>query len=370
MIIQETNPIEMASLFVVYDNLSPLDESEGRRGISHFIEHMMGKAVDSLLPQIHELGISDDFCTNYEHVKASFSGTADAMEKIAPSIVRQIVFSDADCFTEEDFECERHAIINEITQIFSDTIHETLRDCRQKTFGICGPEGLLDDVRAYTFDEFKKDYARIVPHPSRIVYVGPRKIQFPEIEFSGSGNFKSIAPGIRDEKAVEISEANDEYKTIIFVGTEPIVGNRDYAAMTLAVHMLAGNDESVLFERLRLKEGLVYGCFGTLEPLRNAGIQYFHTGTSAQNIGKVASIMTEILENPERHLTEKLFAEARNYFRNTLKAAEILRFCNANDLVRNGMITYERDILNIEYPELLAITAKYFGHGKIRSFLG
>jgi hypothetical protein len=53
-----------------------------------------------------------------------------------------------------------------------------------------------------------------------------------------------------------------------------------------------------------------------------------------------------------------------------LKAAEILRFCNAGDLVRDGMITYERDILDIEYPELLSTTAKYFGYGKIRSFIG
>ncbi|WP_295040941.1 hypothetical protein [uncultured Fibrobacter sp.] len=32
MIIQEINPLEMASLHVVYDNLSPLDEADGKHG--------------------------------------------------------------------------------------------------------------------------------------------------------------------------------------------------------------------------------------------------------------------------------------------------------------------------------------------------
>ena len=35
-------------------------------------------------------------------------------------------------------------------------------------------------------DEFKKDYERLVARPSRIVYVGPRKVRLPEIEFSES----------------------------------------------------------------------------------------------------------------------------------------------------------------------------------------
>ena len=136
MIIQEVNSIEMASLTIVYDNLSPLDEGEGRRGISHFIEHMIGRSVVSLLPKIHEYGISDDFCTNYEHVRASFVGTADAVEKMAFEIVRQIAFFDANRFTEEDFENERQSIINEMTQAYSDTVYGTLRECQRKTFGI------------------------------------------------------------------------------------------------------------------------------------------------------------------------------------------------------------------------------------------
>lgn len=102
MIIQEINPLEMASLHVVYDNLSPLDEADGKHGSSHLIEHMIGKAVDPIAPILHENGIENDYCVNYEMVYASFTGTAEALEKLAPIIVQRIVNADVSRFTEED----------------------------------------------------------------------------------------------------------------------------------------------------------------------------------------------------------------------------------------------------------------------------
>lgn len=361
----------MASLYIVYDNLSPLDESECRRGISHVIEHMIGKAVDALLPQIHEYGISSDFCTNFEFVKASFTGTADAMEKMVPAIMRQIVFFDAERFTEDDFENERRAVINEVLQHSSDAFHEILHRCQREAFGIYGPEGTLDNVRAYTFEKFKEDYNRLVPHPSRIVYVGPRKIQFPKIAFSDRVQFKPITPRISNDYVPRIPESSDknECNIIVFTGMEPVVGDRDYAAMTLAAHMLAGNDESVLYDRLRMKDGLVYGCYGEMLTLRCAGILFFYTTATSQNTGKVISGMAEVLEDPERFLTEELFAHTKKYYENSLKATQILRFCNSQDLVRHGMITEMHDILDIGYPELVATVKKYLARGKVRTYV-
>ena len=372
MIIQETNPLEMAGLYIVYDTLSPLDETGCRQGLSHVIEHMIGKAMTPISSKIHEYGISDDYCTNFELVKASFTGTAEAMEKMIPAIIQQILFRDAAQFTQEDFESERRAIINELMQSSADVFHETIHRSHRESFGIYGPEGTLDNVRAYTFDEFQKDYNRVVPHPSRIVYVGPRQIQFPEIKFSEQVPFKPISTKTCNDSAPKIPETADknECNIVVFTGVEPIVGNRDYAAMNLAIHMLTGNDEGILFDKLRTKEGLVYSCFGEMLPLRCSAIQYFYTVITSKNTNKVMSLMGEILENPEHYLSEDLFAHAKKYYENTLKATQILRFCNCQNLIRQGMITEKHDILDINYPELIATARKYLAPGKFRLFVG
>ena len=372
MIIQEINPLEMASLHIVYENMSPLDEAKGKHGTYHLIEHMIGKAVDPIAPMLHENGIDTDYCLNYELVDTSFTGTAEALEKLAPVVVQRIVNADASRFTEDDFESERSAVINEVEQMNADAFQRTLGRATLEIYGLHGPEGVLEDIRAYTFDEFKKDYERLVARPSRIVYVGPRKVQFPEVEFSESKPFRQIAPCKSAWNMPEIpaSSDEDEYNSIVFMGTEPVVGNRDYAAMVLATNMLTESDEAVLLERLRTKEGLVYGCAGSIGTFRNAGIPVFRTASAARNTEKVMCCTSDVLENPERYLTKDLFERTKRYFGAIEKASRILRYCNCNDLVRKGMITYELDFGAIEYPEFIETTKKYLCQGNFCPFVG
>jgi len=362
----------MASLHVVYDNLSPLDEADGKHGSCHLIEHMIGKAVDPIAPILHENGIENDYCVNYEMVNASFTGTAEALEKLAPIIVQRIVNADVSRFKEEDFESERSAVINEVEQMNADAFTHTLNRATFEIYGLHGPEGVLEDIRAYTFDEFKKDYERLVARPSRIVYVGPRKAKFPEIKFSGHTPFRQIVPCKSAWNMPEIpaSGDDDEYNSIVFMGTEPVVGNRDYAAMVLATNMLAESDEAILLNQLRTKEGLVYGCAGSIGTFRNAGIPVFRTASAARNTEKVIHSMSKILENPELYLTKDHFERIRRYLGAIQKASNILRYCNCNNLVRKGLITYEHDFLNIEYPEFIEIAKKYLCYGKFYPFVG
>lgn len=372
MIIQEINPLEMASLHVVYDNLSPLDEADGKHGSCHLIEHMIGKAVDPIAPILHENGIENDYCVNYEMVNASFTGTAEVLETLAPIIVQQIVNSDADRFTQEDFESERSAVINEVELMNADAFQHTLGRGTLEIYGLHGPEGVLEDIRAYTFDEFKKDYERLVAHPSRIVYVGPRNAKFPEIEFSRRTPFRQIVPCKSAWNMPEIpsSSDGDDYNSIVFIGAEPIVGNRNYAAMLLATNMLAASDEAILLNQLRTKEGLVYGCAGSIGTFRNAGIPVFRTASAARNIEKVMCCMSDVLDNPERYLAKDLFERTKRYFGAIEMASNILRYCNCSDLVRKGLITYEHDFLNIEYPEFIEIAKKYLCQGNFCPFVG
>ena len=253
----------------------------------------------------------------------------------------------------------------------ADAFQRTLGRATLGTYGLHGPEGVLEDIRDYTFDEFKKDYKRLVARPSRIVYVGPRRVHFPEVKFSESRPFRQIAPCKSAWNMPEIPASNDddEYNSIVFIGTEPIVGNRNYAAMLLATNMLAASDEAILFNRLRTKERLVYGCAGSIGTFRNAGIPVFRTASAAKNTERVLRCMSEVLESPERYLTKNLFERSKRYFGAIEKASRILRYCNCNDLVRKGMITYEHDFGGIEYPEFIEITKKYLCQGKFRPFV-
>ena len=375
MVNQEINPLEMASLHIVYNNMSPLDEKDGRRGIFHLIEHMIGTVLDPILPELHAYAISDDLLTSHEHVIASFSGTAEAMEKFAHKIVSTIITASSKNITEEMFEMERDAVYNEIAEIGSDFNAMMLRNGLRKVYGIHSPEGDIKDVRKYTFGQFKKDFDKYVPHPSSICYVGPRAIDLPDMTktpYSGAsvGKFPRVKL-VADAKAKRSDLAIDgdaEYVGISAFGTKPVTTDKEYAALNIACHIIGCDVDSAMFTELRTKRHLVYSFNASVEPFRKAALPIFFTSASADKAPEVISCMKDILENAEKYLTEEQFNRCKNMLTMVLKQQKIMRFTAPGNLTRQGMINDELDTPNITYKYMLRVARKYFGKGSFRFF--
>ena len=375
MVNQEINPLEMASLHIVYNNMSPLDEKDGRRGIFHLIEHMIGVTLDPILPELHEYAILDDMMTSHEHVIATFSGTAEAIEKFAHKIANMLITASSKNITKEMFEMERDAVYNEIAELGSDFNAMMLRDGLRKVYGIHSPEGDIEDVEKYTFEQFKKDYDKYVPHPSSICYVGPRALDLPDLAknpYSGAsvGKFPNVKM-VANTKAKRSDIAIDEeasYVGISAFGTKPITKDKEYAAVNIACRMLGGDGESALYTELRTNRHLVYSCNVSVEPFRKAAIPIFFTSASADKARKVISCMKDILEHPEQYLTEEKFNRCKNMLAMVLKQQSIMRFTAPGNLTRHGMINDEFEIPNITYKYMMSVVRKYFGKGSFRFF--
>lgn len=375
MVMQEINPLEMASLHIVYNNMSPLDEKDGRRGIFHLIEHMIGTVLDPILPELHEYAILDDLMTSHEHVIASFSGTAEAMEKFAHRIINKIVSASSKEITEEMFEMERDAVYNEIAEIGSDFNATMLRDGLRKVYGIHSPEGVIKDVRKYTFDQFKKDFDKYVPHPSSICYVGPRSIDLPDLAknpYSGAavGKFPTVKM-VADAKAKRSDIAIDagaEYVGISAFGTKPVTTDKEYAALNIACRIIGGDADSAMFTELRTHRHLVYSFNASVEPFRKAALPIFFTSASADKAPEVISCMKNILENADKYVSEEQFNRCKNMLNMVLKQQNIMRFTAPGNLTRLGMINDELETPKITYKYMLRVIRKYFGKNSFRFF--
>lgn len=375
MVNQEINPLEMASLHIVYNNMSPLDEKAGRRGIFHLIEHMIGTVLDPILPELHAYAISDDLLTSHEHVIASFSGTAEAMEKFARKIVNMLITASSKNITEEMFEMERDAVYNEIAEIGSDFNAMMLRNGLRKVYGIHSPEGDIKDVRKYTFDQFKKDFDKYVPHPSSVCYVGPRAIDLPELAknpYSGAsvGKFPAVKM-VADAKAKRSDlaiDADAEYVGISAFGTKPVTTDKEYAALNIACNIIGCDTDSAMFTELRTKRHLVYSFNASVEPFRKAALPIFFTSASADKVPEVISCMKDILENADKYLTEEQFNRCKNMLTMVLKQQKIMRFTAPGNLTRTGMINDELETPNVTYKYMLRVVHKYFGKGAFRFF--
>lgn len=375
MVNQEINSLEMASLHIVYNNMSPLDEKDGRRGIFHLIEHMIGTVLDPILPELHEYAICDDLMTSHEHVIATFSGTAEALEKFAHKIVNMIITASSKNITKEMFEMERDAVYNEIAEIESDFNAVMLRDGLRKVYGIHAPEGDIEDVRKYTFEQFKKDFDKYVPHPSSICYVGPRALDLPDLAknpYSGAsvGKFPTVKM-VADAKAKRSDIALDgdaEYVGISAFGTKPVTTDKEYAALDIACRIIGGDADSAMFTELRTNRHLVYSFNASVEPFRKAALPIFFTSASADKAHEVISCMKNILENADKYVSEEQFNRCKNMFTMIMKQQQIMRFSAPANLTRYGMIDDAPEIQNITYKYMLRVIRKYFGKGSFRFF--
>lgn len=375
MVMQEINPLEMASLHIVYNNMCPLDEKDGRHGIFHLIEHMIGTVLDPILPELHEYAICDDLMTSHEHVIASFSGTAEAIEKFAHRIVNKIVSASSKEITEEMFEMERDAVYNEIAELESDFNAVMLRDGLRKVYGIHPPEGDIEDIRKYTFDQFRKDFDKYVPHPSSICYVGPRPLDIPDLANNpyagvGIGKFRKVAV-VANTKAKRSDFAIDddaEYVGISAIGTKPVTTDKEYAALDIACRIIGGDADSAMFTELRTNRHLVYSFNASVEPFRKAALPILFTSASADKAHEVISCMRNILENADKYVSEEQFNRCKNMFTMVMKQQKIMRFSAPANLTRYGMIDDVQEIQNITYKYMLRVIRKYFGKNSFRFF--
>lgn len=375
MVQQEINKLEMASLNIVYNNLSPLDEKKGRRGICHLIEHMIGVTFDPILPELHEYAISDDMMTSHEHVIASFSGTAEAMEKFVPKILKQVIEASSRKITKNDFEMERDAVFNEIAELGSDFNNVMLTDGLKKVYGIYPPEGCIEDVEAYTFEQFKKDYDKYVPHPSDIVYVGPRTLDIPDLAKYEAGKYDigkypklKLEPKVKAKRSDIAIDEDAEYVGISAFGTKPVTTNKEYAALNIACRILGGDSDSALYDELRVKNHLVYSCGVSVESFRTVAIPIFFTSATAKKASKVISVMKKVLSAPEKYITEEQFNRTKNMLCMILKQQDIMRFTSPGTYTRYGMIDDEPATPGITYKYVMSVVRKYFGKDSFRIF--
>ena len=371
MLINEYNPLEMGSFHLVYNNLSPLLEADGRKGISHFLEHMTGSVLAALSRDMHCAGIEYDYCTTHEHVVLSFVGTATAIDEMAPRIVDRVINVDLSTVTEQQFESEKSAVLNEFDQIGADPVSALARNAMITTYGISNPEGERDDVIQYTFDNFKADYDKYLRHPTHIVHVGPRDIELNGVEYADDSfdvNVNAISvPAAKTTSNQPVPEySTDDFASVAVIGTVPVVGNRDYAALRILIHMLGGDEDSVFHVRLRKEKKLVYQCSATMVELVNTAVPIILTGTVESQLRQTVDAIKDGLADLPSLLRREHFENTKQWMNAKLKEKYIIRFASCGDLLRNGMITEMHDFSSVTYDEMLSVAKKYIGIDKVR----
>ena len=304
-------PDNRAPMFVskLWYGVGSRDESFGKTGMAHFLEHMMFKGTKKYGPKIfsnlikknggsHNAFTSFDYTGYYEKLP---SNKIDLAIKLEADRMKNLKLDPI------EFELERKVVLEERrSRVDDNPVNYLFEKLRQKTFTshtytnpIIGWE---EDLKIISLKDMKKFYRRFyVPENATLVIVGDIKISktidlikkhFGQIE--SKGNFKRkiiIEPPQEKERFISVKR-NAALPYFAMAYHTPNWKHKDSAALTLLEYILGGGESSRIYQRLVRKDGLALSAGAEYRYLSyDPDLFYFYaqpaSGISVSKIKKV-----------------------------------------------------------------------------------
>ena len=292
-----------------------IHESMEKKGISHFIEHMLYKGTPTrdakkIAEEIEKNGgilngFTDEIITAYwckmpsKHLKV-------ALEVLSDMIKNPV-------FNSKEFEKERKVIFEEIKMMKDnprihamDEIQKLLYD---EPFGI-PVIGTYETMNSITRVGMKKRFDEIY-QPNNMILCVVGDADFNEIADFAEKNFSSKKGKIPKLKIIEKNESKTEKRkgidqvNMIFAYHVPKSGDKkNYAAEILSA-LMAGGMSSRLFSEIREKRNMAYSVKGDSNINKDYSYNFIHVGTTKENTEKVKKLILDEFKKVAENLGEK-----------------------------------------------------------------
>ena len=311
-------PDNRAPMFVskLWYGVGSRDESFGKTGMAHFLEHMMFKGTKKYGPKIFSNLIKKNGGSHNAFTSFDYTGY---YEKLPSNKIELAIKLEADRMKNLkldpiEFELERKVVLEERrSRVDDNPVNYLFEKLRQKTFTshtytnpIIGWE---EDLKIISLKDMQKFYRRFyVPENATLVIVGDIKISktidlikkyFGQIE--SKGNFKRkiiIEPPQEKERFISVKR-NAALPYFAMAYHTPNWKHEDSAALTLLEYILGGGESSRIYQRLVRKDGLALSAGAEYRYLSyDPDLFYFYAQpASGISVSKIKKVFFEELKN-------------------------------------------------------------------------
>jgi predicted Zn-dependent peptidase len=296
------------------------DETDSRRGLSHFLEHLLFKRTRrrsnaEIARAIDRLGGDVDAFTTREYT-GYYAHTLDGHFEEALDLLGDIVLSPA--FASADIETERGVILEEIGEANDnpeDLVHEMFVRSFWKGHPLGAPIlGTEKSVRSIGREDLYAYYrSRYVPENLIVSIAGhvpvERALSSVERLFrrrgaksAGRRTARHAAIGRpRSHQHVQVRSRRglEQVHVCLGVAGPGQVSGRRFVASILDV-VLGGGMSSRLFQEVREKRGLVYSIGSALNAYRHGGYETISAACAPKNLTSVLEVTLRELRRLKR----------------------------------------------------------------------
>jgi len=308
------------------------DEDTSRRGISHFLEHMLFKGTErrsarQIADEMDMIGGHLNAFTDKEYTcyyaKVLSEHLAVAMDLLSDMVLHSLL-------DPEEIEREKNVVLEEIKRhedtpddLVHDLFSETLWSGHPLGWGVVGARSSVRKMNAQVLREYMASHYT----PDRIVVSAAGNLDHDELvdyvakEF-GSLQGKSQPASVKKIRASRKSRARSkQIEQVHFCIGTPAYSQHDERKYTLAVidSILGGGMSSRLFQEIRENRGLVYAIGSYSASYRDAGLFAIYGGTSLENLEEVLGLVKAECENIRKNnITDVEIERGKNQIRGAL----------------------------------------------------
>jgi predicted Zn-dependent peptidase len=295
------------------------EETPGKRGISHFLEHVLFKrtrrrSTVEIARAIDRLGGDVDAFTTKEYT-GFYAHTLDTRFPEAVDLLGDIVLSPA--FESDDIEVERGVILEELGEANDspdDLVHEMFVRSFWRSHPLGEPIlGTSDTVRGIGLGDLHR-YYRDRYTPDRLIVSVAGHVREMEVLESVEKLFRRRPARTSNARGggagtgkphsyqhIQLKARRGLEQAHVCLGVEgpSQASGRRFAAHLLDI-VLGGGMSSRLFQEVREKRGLVYSIASTLNSYRLGGYETIYAACAPKNLARVLEVTLRELKKLKR----------------------------------------------------------------------
>jgi predicted Zn-dependent peptidase len=286
------------------------EEPAGKRGLSHFLEHVLFKRTRrrtsvQIARAIDRLGGDVDAFTTKEYT-GFYAHTLDARFAEALDLLGDIVLAPA--FESDDIEVERGVILEEIGET-NDNPDDLVHEMFVRSFWRTHPLGEsilgtgetvrdigVGDLYRYYRERYTPDnlIISVAGHVRELEVLDSLEKLFRRRNGRGNGQRRAsdrLAGKPHSHQHIQVKSRRGLEQAHLCLGVEgpPQGSGRRFAAHLLDI-VLGGGMSSRLFQEIREKRGLVYSIASSLNSYRLGGYETIYAACAPKNLARVLEV--------------------------------------------------------------------------------
>lgn len=330
VVTKESHNSDVVSL-QLYVNKGSRDETESDNGIYNLMQSLILKgtktqSADQIARLLESSGIQYSTDSGQDYSEIRMTCTSSGVETALKTLMD---LAQNASFPGEEITKEKGHALNAIQQqdddpdsylfkIFEESFY-------QKYPYQLNSLGTSESIRAITNSDLLSCYQKAY-RPQNMVLIVTGNIDKSSVQKQIQDLFGGISTSNTEtavypvepirEKPLVVEKNKDVAQTVMALGfTAPSIGDEDYPALKILATALGGNMGSILFDRIREKQGLVYTVSCMFPGKCGPSYLLVYAGTKPESAVKTKDEIISILnEIGEKGLTESQFESAKRYY--------------------------------------------------------